>query len=200
MMDNFVAVVHHYGLVAVLVGTFFEGEGILVAAGVLAGEGVLQPLGVWAAAACGAWVGHLVWFLIGRHVGRHRWLSRWAWYTRRLAEADRIIQRHPGRSIFILQYLYGTRMIGAAAFGLTHLSLRRFLWYQAANCLIWAALIGAVGYFLGGAGGRIFHGWVRWLWLAVSVLLVIWLLRHLKPAALSTHTGKSISKAPIGGK
>jgi len=200
MADDLIAAVNHYGLVAVFAGTFFEGEGVLVAAGVLAGEGVLHPLGVWAVAACGAWMGHLVWFLIGRYVGRHRWLSRWAWFTRRLSEADRIIQRHPGRSIFILQYLYGTRMIGAAAFGLTHLSLRRFMWYQAANCLVWAAVIGAVGYFLGEAGGRIFHGWGRWLWLAVSVLMIVWLLQRLKPAAWSKRTARPTSGAPHGGR
>jgi len=192
MTDDVIAWVTHHGLVAVFAGTFFEGEGILIAAAVLAGEGVLHPLSVWVTAACGAWVGHLVWFLTGRWVGRHRWTARWTWFTQRLAEADRIIQRHPGWSIFILQYLYGTRMIGAAAFGLTHLSFRRFMWYQAANCLVWAAVIGAVGYFLGGAGGRFFHGWGRWLWVAVSVLLVLWSLQRLKPAARSRETVRSM--------
>jgi membrane-associated protein len=182
MTENLTSLVSHYGLAAVFAGTFLEGEGVLVAAGVLAGDNVLPPLGVWAAAACGAWLGHLVWFLAGRWVGRRRWVSRWVWLDQRLAEADRIIQRHPGRSIFLLQYLYGVRMIGAAAFGLTHLSLGRFLWYQFFNCLSWAALIESIGYLMGEAGGRLFHGWGQWFWLVVSVALVVWLLRHLRPA------------------
>ena len=188
MTDHLTALVSHYGLAAVFAGTFFEGEGVLVAAGVLAGEGVLHPLSVWATAACGAWLGHLAWFVAGRWLGRQQLQARWRWFGERLVQADQIIQRHPGWAVFILQYLYGIRMIGAAAFGLTHLSLRRFLWYQAANCLVWAALIGAVGYFLGEAGGRFFHGWGKWLWLAVSVGLVVWLLRHLKPVRLAKPT------------
>ena len=182
MTESLTALVSHYGLIAVFAGTFFEGEGILVAAGILAGEGVLHPLSVWATAAFGGWLGHLAWFLVGRWVGRRRLQSRWPWFEERLTQADRIIQHHPGWSIFLLQYLYGVRMIGAAAFGLTHLSLGRFLWYQLFNCLSWAGLIGSIGYFMGEAGGRLFHGWAKWLWLVVSVALVIWLLQQLKPA------------------
>jgi membrane protein DedA with SNARE-associated domain len=187
MTESVTTLVAHYGLVAVFVGTFFEGEGILVAAGVLAGEGMLHPLSVWATAAAGGWLGHLAWFLLGRWLGRQQLQSRWRWFGERLDQADRIIQRHPGWSILLLQYLYGVRMIGAAAFGLTHLSLRRFLWYQLFNCLLWAALIGSIGYFMGEAGGRLFHDWGKWLWLAASVGLVIWLTRYLKPERFATR-------------
>ncbi len=190
MTGNLAALVAHYGLAAVFIGTFFEGEGVLVAAGVLAGEGLLHPLSVWATAAAGAWLGHLGWFLVGRWLGRRQLQSRWPWFGDRLVEADRIIQRHPGWSIFILQYLYGTRMIGATAFGLTHLSLGRFLWYQAFNCLFWAAIVGSLGYFLGEAGARLFHDWGKWFWLVASVVLVIWLARYLKPARVEQRTDK----------
>lgn len=182
MTERLTALVSHYGLAAVFAGTFLEGEGVLVAAAILSGEGLLPPLSVWTTAACGAWFGHLTWFVVGRWLGRQQLQARWRWFDERLAQADRIIQHHPGRAIFILQYLYGTRMIGAAAFGLTHLSLGRFLWYQALNCLVWAALVGSIGYFMGEAGGRFFQGWGKWLWLAVSVVLVVWLLRRLRPA------------------
>lgn len=183
--ERLTALVSHYGLAAVFAGTFFEGEGVLVAAAVLSGEGLLPPLSVWLTAASGAWLGHLAWFVVGRWLGQRQLQDRWRWLGERLDLADRIIRRHPGWAVFILQYLYGIRMIGAAAFGMTHLSFGRFLSYQAFNCLVWSALVGSVGYFMGEAGGRFFQGWGKWLWLAVSVVLLVWLLRRLKPAKLA---------------
>jgi membrane-associated protein len=173
------ALVSQYGLVAVFAGAFLEGEGILIVAGILAGQGLLHPVSVWVAASLGAWLGHLFWFLVGRMVGRQHLLDRLTWIGDPLDRADRVIQRHPGAAVFLLQYLYGTRIIGAMAFGLTHLSLGRFLWYEALNCSIWAALVESLGYFLGETGSRIFHGWGKWLWLALSLALVVWLLHSL---------------------
>jgi membrane protein DedA with SNARE-associated domain len=76
-----------------------------------------------------------------------------------------------------LQYLYGLRLVGAVAVGLTEFSLLRFVLYQIVNCLIWAGLIGGVAYLLGGLVTEIFHGWFKWIWMVASAVLVVLLLR-----------------------
>jgi membrane-associated protein len=189
MISNLTDLISAYGLVAVFVGAFIEGEGVLIAAGILAGEGLLHPVSVWWIASVGAWLGHLFWFLIGRRLGRRYLLPRFKGISERIQRADGIIQHHPGTAIFILQYLYGTRMIGAVAFGLTRLSFGRFLFFEALNCPVWAALVESAGYLLGEVVIRLFHNWVKWIWLALSVIVFVWIFQHLKPIAFGK--GKS---------
>ena len=63
-------IVSEYGIIAVFAGTFLEGESVLVIAGAMAGQQLLHPMYVWAAAAAGAWLGHIVWFIVGRSIGK----------------------------------------------------------------------------------------------------------------------------------
>lgn len=120
-------VISNHGLEGVFVGTIFEGEGVLLAASVLA---------------------------------------------------------HPRAAIFLLQYLYGVRMAGALALGLTRISWRRFALYEAANCLLWAALFTTAGYLLGSAAAGFLHGRVRWLWTAASLAVLLLVVRRLSARAL----------------
>jgi hypothetical protein len=49
--------------------------------------------------------------------------------------------------------------------------------YQVVNCLVWAGLIGGVGYLLGGLVAEIFHGWFKWIWMVASAVLAVLLVR-----------------------
>ncbi len=89
----------------------------------------------------------------------------------------RLIEARPVTAILLLQYLYGLRLVGAVALGLTEFSLLRFVLYQIVNCLVWAGLIGGVAYLLGGLVTEIFHGWFKWIWMVASAVLVVLLLR-----------------------
>ena len=58
-----------FGYLAVLVGTFLEGETILVLAGFFAERGYLRLPLVIVCAFSGAYVGHVFWFWLGRSQG-----------------------------------------------------------------------------------------------------------------------------------
>ena len=171
-----VALVSRYGLLAVFGGSLIEGEVILIVAATLSEHGVLNPIGVWLAASTGAWLGHLCWFTTGRALRGRRLTPGFAAFRARAAKVKQLIEARPVTAIFLLQYLYGLRLVGAVAFGLTELSLRRFALYQIVNCLVWAGLIGGVAYLLGGLATEIFHGWFQWIWMIASAGLVVLLL------------------------
>jgi membrane protein DedA with SNARE-associated domain len=177
MAAHLVTLVSRYGLLAVFGGSLVEGEGILIVATVLSEQGVLDPVRVWLAAATGAWLGHLLCFATGRAIRGRRFTIGSAAFRTRAEKVKRLIEAHPVTSIVLLQYLYGVRIVGAVAFGLTGLSLLRFASYQIVNCIVWAGLIGGAAYLLGGAMSEIFHGWFKWIWMIASAGLVLLLLR-----------------------
>lgn len=171
------ALVPGYGLLAVFGGTLLEGEGILIVAATLSAQGVLDPVRVWLVASAGAWLGHVFWFTTGRAIRGRRFALGSPPFRARAAKVKRLIEAHPVTAILLLQYLYGLRLVGAVAVGLTEFSLLRFVLYQVVNCLVWAGLIGGVAYLLGGLVSEIFHGWFKWIWMVASAVLVILLLR-----------------------
>jgi len=158
-------------------GTLLEGEGILIVAATLSAQGVLDPVRVWLAASVGAWLGHMFWFTAGRAIRGRRLSLGSAAFRARAAQVKRLIEARPGTAILLLQYLYGLRLVGAVALGLTEFPLLRFVLYQIVNCLVWAGLIGGVGYLLSGLVTEIFHGWFKWIWMVASAVLVVLLFR-----------------------
>ena len=184
-----VTLISRYGLLAVFGGSLIEGEGVLIVAATLSEQGVLDPVRVWLAASIGAWLGHLFWFTTGRAFrGRHLTLGPAA-FRARAETAKRLIEARPVTAIFLLQYLYGLRLVGAIALGLTDLPLLRFASYQMVNCLVWAGVIGGVAYLLGGFVTEIFQGWFKWIWMVASAGLVVLLLRFVDRllARIKTH-------------
>jgi membrane-associated protein len=171
------ALVSRYGLLAVFVGTLLEGEGILIVAAALSAQGVLDPVRVWLAASSGAWLGHVFWFTMGRAIRERRLPLGSVAFKARAAKVKRLIEARPVTAVLLLQYLYGLRLVGAVALGLTEFSLLRFVLYQIVNCLVWAGLVGGVAYLLGGLVTETFHGWFKWIWMVASAVLVALMLR-----------------------
>src|SRR6266852_4343680 len=83
---------HKFGYIAVFVGTFLEGETILVMAGFFAQRGYLELMGVIAVAASGAYVGHVFWFWLGRTKGVQL-LDRFPKMKRHFGKGIRIFER-----------------------------------------------------------------------------------------------------------
>ena len=63
------SLLEQFGYFAVFVGTFLEGEAILVAAGFFASRGYLDVVAVYVVAFAGAFLGHVFWFWLGRAHG-----------------------------------------------------------------------------------------------------------------------------------
>ena len=168
--------VEQYGYWAVFAWTFIEGETVFIAAAALAAAGMLEPWKVIVVAACGAYIGHIVFFILGRWKGLEIIQSSPS-LRRHYPRANMVLDRYAHWSIFIFQYLYGTRLVAAILFGCSSISFLRFALLQVINCITWAIIIYAVGHLLGMAGMAILHrfGLIGLIVvLAIALLVGIW--------------------------
>ena len=60
---DFTSIIEHYGYAAIVIGTFLEGETILVLAGLVAHQGYLKLTGVITAAFLGSLCGDQLFFI-----------------------------------------------------------------------------------------------------------------------------------------
>jgi membrane protein DedA with SNARE-associated domain len=172
-----------FGYFAVFVGTFLEGETILVMAGFFAERGYLEIFLVVLVAALGAYIGHVFWFWLGRTQGV-KLLDRFPKMTKHFGKAIRMFERYGAPAIFITQWLYGLRVTCAVIIGMSRISLIKFLVYEAITCVVWSFVIAGAGYYFGRAVesllGRAAHI-EKW---GLGVLLVagigIWLYHRWK--------------------
>jgi len=145
---------HKFGYLAVFVGTFLEGETILVMAGFFAERGYMDIFIVALVAALGAYAGHVFWFWLGRRYGV-RLLDRFPRMKQHFGKGIRLFERYGATAIIITQWLYGLRITAAVIIGISRISVLVLLVVEAISVLTWAAAISAAGYFFGRAVERV---------------------------------------------
>ncbi|MDP9232061.1 MAG: DedA family protein [Actinomycetota bacterium] len=153
--------VHHYGLIALFLIVMLEsggvplpGETALVTAGVFASRGELDIIEVIAVAATAAILGDNVGYWAGRTGGRKllersKLLSRWTEGV--LPWAEGFFHRHGAKTIFIGRFFSVLRVTVAWMAGISRMPWLKFLAWNAAGGICWAALVGLVAYYLGQA-------------------------------------------------
>jgi membrane protein DedA with SNARE-associated domain len=182
--------VSHHGLPLLFVVVMLEsfglplpGETALILFGVLASKGDYDVAAVIAVAAAAAIVGdNLGYWLIGRLGGRalfrrNRWLKRWS--DAILPRAERIMQRHGGKTVFFGRFVAILRFTAAWVAGLGRMPWWRFLFWNAAGGVVWATAVALVAFYGGkAAADAIARYGVFAAAGVVALLLVGWLLIH----------------------
>ena len=172
------ALLERFGYLAVFLGTFLEGEAILVIAGFFAERGRLGVVAVTLIGFLGAYLGHLFWFWLGRRHGV-RLLDRYPRMQRHFGNSIRMFERYGVAAIIVTQWLYGLRITCAVVVGISKISLLKFLIYEAISCMIWAVGVTALGYYFGAAVqtllGRYEHAEKWGLLVIVLVAITLWL-------------------------
>jgi membrane protein DedA with SNARE-associated domain len=163
-----------YGYIAILVGTFFEGESVLLLAGALAHRGVLSLPLVALAAFAGAVLGDQTWFRVGRHYGP-AFLARHPRLQKHHGRAQALLQRFGDAFVIGFRFIVGIRSVTPLFLGTTPYRAARFLVLNLVGCAIWSTAIAAVGYFLGAGIKSVFEraGHIQELALAAIVMLAV---------------------------
>jgi membrane protein DedA with SNARE-associated domain len=171
------SMIENYGYAAILIGTFLEGETILVLAGLAAHQGYLMLTWVILAAFLGSLCGDQLIFYLGRKHSQAVLSRRPAW-KQKAQKVHRMMNRLETPMILSFRFLYGLRTVAPFVIGMSPVSFKKFILLNAAGALVWAAAVGCGGYLFGHALeifiGKIKHYEVQ-VFAGIALLgLLIW--------------------------
>jgi len=146
MLENFL---DKYGYIAVLLGTIFEGETIMIMGGFLSHRGYLNLL-PWLILAgfAGNCIQNQLYFFLGRRYGT-RTIEKHPEWKPRLKEMHSWLERYQSLIIVGLRFVPGFRTVGGIAVGMSEVALFQYTVLNAAGALLWAVVIGILGYLCG---------------------------------------------------
>ena len=143
-------IVVHFGYPAIAVGTFFEGEVILILGGFAAHRGYLSLPLVIAAAFLGSLLGDQFYFFMGRYRGR-AFLAKHPDWNGKIERYNGLMMRFGTPFILMFRFMYGLRTVSPFAIGMSEIPAVKFVILNAASAAVWAVALGTLGYFFGSA-------------------------------------------------
>ena len=197
---------HGYWVVAAVItlesmGLPLPGETTLVTAAIFAGTTHQLRIGlVIAAAAAGAIVGDNLGFVVGRRFGAgllrsYGHLLRIT--PRRIRLGQFLFDRHGGKVVFFGRFVAVLRALAALLAGMNGMQWSRFLFFNAAGGVVWAAAFGSAAYLFGERVERL-RGPVAMIGLGLAVVAVFaatWVVRR-HEHALSAHLERTHQHVP----
>ncbi len=161
-----------YGYAAVVVGTFLEGETIVILAAVAAYSGYLKLEWVIAAAFGGSLCGDQLFFYLGR-THYQLILSKRPYWRDRIDKAHRMLERFRTPFVLIFRFLYGLRTVAPFMIGMSNIATKKFVVLNIIGAAIWATTIGVAGFYLGNAIESLLGNIKKYeLWLLGAIALI----------------------------
>lgn len=183
---DYQSLIQEYGYWAVLLGTFLEGETILLLGGVAAQMGALDVSLVILSAFVGSTSGDQLYYFIGRWKGQAL-LDRFPRWKRPASKVGEHIKRHQNLIILSFRFFYGIRNVSPFVLGIYRISILKFISLNIIGAALWAFTFTMIGFLLGEAHerilgngsslilfgillmvGLIFWGYRRWIYRPVS--------------------------------
>jgi membrane protein DedA with SNARE-associated domain len=138
-----------YGLVAVLIGSAFEGDFSLILAGVVSHLGIFPfPLAV-TVGAVGSLMGDTIWYGFGRFRGPR--FREGKVYRRVGPTIDRLARRLGPWELLAARFVYGTKAASMVFWGLHGLPVWRFFLIDSIGCVIGSFVFTGIGYLVSGS-------------------------------------------------
>jgi membrane protein DedA with SNARE-associated domain len=164
--------IEHYGYLALFIGTFLEGETILVLGGIAAQQGWLELPWVITVAFVGSLAGDQLAFLIGRRWGRAI-LARFPSWQAKVTRIQARMNRYLDLWMLTFRFFYGLRNPTPFVLATCGVPLARFSLLNAIGALIWAAAGAGGGYLFGHALERALGEMKQYSLILVGGLLVL---------------------------
>ncbi|MCL4539122.1 MAG: DedA family protein [Bacteroidetes bacterium] len=135
-----------YGYLLIFAITLFEGETVLIIAGILAHQGYLNLELSMLSAFLGSTVGDQIFFQFARQEGL-TFVKKFKYIASVLPRAEQLVKRHGSYIVLFSRYIYGLRTALVVMCGLGKMPPLKFSAYNIFASLIWAVSYGFLGYF-----------------------------------------------------
>jgi membrane protein DedA with SNARE-associated domain len=192
VFESLTKVISGYGYIAVAatialesLGLPLPGEAALITASVYAAT--THKLTIWwvvAVCAAGATVGSIAAYGIGRKLGfwlLRRYGKHVGFTDRRLKLAQFVFHRHGPAIIFFGRFVAVLRSLAALLAGANHMPWMRFVVFNAAGAVLWAAIYGFGAYYFADEVKRLSGPVGEGVGIAAGVIVVaglVWMHRH----------------------
>lgn len=129
-------------------GFFFPGDSLLIVAGLLASEGLIDLRWLIPSAALAAILGDQVGYTIGLRLGGALEV-RYVRFQKNIRRAQDFYQRHGGKTITIARFVPVIRTFAPPVAGAARMNYRRFVTYNILGGAGWVSITTLLGYALG---------------------------------------------------
>lgn len=188
-IEFFKELIAQYGYIALFIGTFLEGETILLLAGFAAQspDFNLDIRLVILAAFCGSLAGDQTAFFIGRHFGR-KLVERSEKWRKRADKVHAMLTKYHEVLILSFRFFYGLRNLTPFVLGTADITVLKFFILNAIGAAIWAVSFALVGYVFGSllenvltrVIDNVHHVELAILGVAALIALGVWLRKALR--------------------
>lgn len=173
-----------YGYLALFIGTFLEGETILIIAAYLASKGMLNIYLVMLSAVSGTVLGDQFYFYIGRIQGIS-FIQKRPKLKKKWIRISAMIERRENIIIFAYRFVYGFRNITPFALGILNVNAMKYLILNIIAATIWAISFSSLGYTFGAMITNEIEAYEKRialgiLFIAVLAALIYWLKKRIK--------------------
>jgi len=144
------SMINTHGYWAVLVGTFFEGETVLLLGGFAASRGYLVLRWVIVVAFFGTLCADQLFFFLGRRYSEAILARRPSWKSRS-EKVQRLLERFRTPLILAFRFMYGIRVVTPFAIGMSRVPTGEFVLLNVIGASVWAIMVGTGGYLFGSA-------------------------------------------------
>ena len=174
-------------------GVILPGEIGVVLGGVLANQGKLALVAVFAAGILGAVIGDSIGYWVGSRYGERllRRIPDRLLDEEKLQRAEDSVRRLGGKSVFVGRFTAALRALVPGLAGMSRLPYGRFLAWNVAGGVLWASGFVVIGYLAGSQYRRV-ERYANYVGLALLVLLVVFVLyrRHRNHASHRSDASK----------
>ncbi len=138
----------HYGYIALLIGTFFEGETSILVASSLIHRGLFEGPYTVLFGFAGSFISDWLYYSVGRLNGKY-FIEKRPALKARLEPVQHFFNTHHLQILFSYRFLYGFRIIIPLIIGMSNIKPLQYLFYSIVSGLIWATTVSTAGYFVG---------------------------------------------------